>query len=138
MSGWRSGWRLPAPRHSPCDRHFRLSPALIRDKVGGAQERIERACVGPPAVEIRECHGALTDVAVVDVGNLEFTALGRNQRVDLLENASVVHVNTSDGEVRFRLPGLLLNANDAIATQFGNAEALGVRDFLEEDARALL
>ena len=76
------------------------------------------------------------DVGVVDVGDFEFAAPGRHERLDLVEHSGVVHVEAGDGEIRFGLARLLLDADDPVAGDFGHAEALRVGNFLEQDVGA--
>ena len=47
----------------------------IRDQIGRAQQGFESSRISPPAVEIRECHGAFPDVGVVDIGDLQLPAV---------------------------------------------------------------
>jgi hypothetical protein len=100
------------------------------DEIGGAQERFEGAGVRPPAIEEREAHRAFADVGVVDVGDFEFVAAGGFAGMDLVEDRGVIHVNAGNRVIRFRVRGLFLDAFDAVAIELGDAEALGVGDFL--------
>ena len=106
------------------------------DEIVGSEEGLEGAGVGPPAVEVSEAHGALGDVGVVDVGDLEFAAVGALQLLDLVENRLVVHINAGDGEVGFGIMGLFLDAEYSSAFYLGDAEPFGVGNLLEEDLGA--
>ena len=116
------------------------SPVLLAadcaTRLVARKQGIEGAGVGPPAVEMREGHGAFANVGVVDVGDFEFAAAGRHERFDLVEHSGVVHVEAGDGEIRFGLARLLLDTDDAIAGDFGHTEALRVGYFLEQDVGA--
>ena len=81
-------------------------------------------------------HRAFADVGVVDVGDFEFVAAGGFAGVDLVEDRRVIHIDAGDGVIRFRVRGFFLDADDAVAVELGDAEALGVGDFFEEDAGA--
>src|ERR1019366_3060917 len=113
-------------------RSHRLGHQIRRAQVG-----VERARVGPPAVQVGEGHGTFLDIGVIDVGDFQFAAPRRHQRLDLVENTGVVHVKAGNGEVGFRFSRLFLNSGNVVAGDFGHAEALGVRDFLEQDVGAL-
>jgi len=56
--------------------------------------------------------------------------------MDFVEDGGVIHINAGDRVVGFGVRGLFLDAFDAVAIELGDAETLGVGDFLEKDARA--
>src|SRR5215212_8545656 len=104
----------------------------LGDEVGGAQERLERAGVRPPAFQLVPGHLAPLDVGVVHVRDFELAAPRRLERLDDAEDVAVVHVDADDRVVRLRLLRLLLDADHAAAVEFGDAEALRVVDLLQE------
>ena len=76
------------------------------------------------------------DVSVIDVGDFQFAAVATAPGLDFLENRRIVHVNAGDGVIRLRLLGLLFDADDAIAGELRDAEALRVGDLLQQNLRA--
>src|SRR6185312_16145046 len=74
-------------------------PPGFAHEIGGAQQRMERTRICPPAIEERICHGTFGDVCVVDVRDFELVAAGRLARGDLLEDRGVIHINAGDREI---------------------------------------
>ena len=80
---------------------------------------------------------AFSDIGVVDVGDFELAAPGRLQGLDLVEDRRVVHVDAGHGVVAISgWPAFLRCRRCGRRRDFGDAEALGVRDFFEQDLRA--
>ena len=101
-------------------------------------QALEGPGVGPPALEVVELHGSGLDVGIVHVRDLEFPAPGRLERLDDVEHAGVIHVDARNGVVRLGRLGLLFDPLHPVAVQLGHTEALGIRDFFQDDARAPL
>src|ERR1041385_4197659 len=70
-----------------------IAKMLCSHQVRGAQERIERTRIGPPAVENRKCHGSFGDVRVVHVRDFKLAAMRRLQLAALVEHGCVVEIN---------------------------------------------
>src|SRR5689334_16650096 len=110
-----------------------LVGARFRHEVRGAQQTLKRSCVSPPTFDLFPGHCLARDVSVVNVGDFEFAATGRFQSLDDLINLGVVHVNADDCVIRLRLLGFLVDANHATAIEPRHAEALRIRDLLQND-----
>ena len=76
------------------------------------------------------------DVEVVHVGDFELAAAGRLQAANFLEDGFVIKVDADHGEIRFGSLGLFLNADHVIAANFGDAKAMRVVDFFQQNLRA--
>ena len=111
---------------------------VLGGQLGRAQERRDRPGVGPVAVVDRAVEAAVGDVVVEHVGDLELAAARREQVVDDRERVRAEEVDADRDQVALRLVGLLLEADDpAVRVELGDAEALRVRDLVEQRARAV-
>src|SRR5436190_6106185 len=113
--------------------------ALLRPEDVATVEALERARVAPEPLELGPPEQAVLEVEVVDVGDLQLAAPRRLEPRDVVEDATVVEVETADGEIAPRLLGLLLDPRDPLrvgGVEDRAAVALGVVDALEEDERA--
>src|SRR5689334_20737667 len=117
---------------------FLLFVSRLIDQISCPHQRIEGACICPPSIQVAERHCPFLDIGVVDVGDFQFSAFRRLQAARFLEYAFVIHVDTRDGVIRFGLLGFLFNAYNPVALNFGHPKALGIRNFLQQDLRALL
>ena len=73
------------------------------------------------------------DIEIVDVGDFEFAAAGGFEAADFFEDRGVVEIDPDDRETglgRFRF---LLDAHDVSTADLGDAEALGVMHFFQQD-----
>jgi hypothetical protein len=98
-------------------------------------QTLERAGVRPPAVHHAVAQVVPLDVPVVDVGDLELAARRRLEPLDDFEDARVVNVDAGHREAAPGLEGLLLDAGDAAVLEHRDAEALGIVNLGEQDAR---
>src|SRR5580698_3629550 len=133
------GRPVRAPRYSyvSCSGNSGSRAALgFRYQVAGPQQRIERAGVRPPAFQMGVGHGAFAYVGIVDVSDLELSSAGRHQLAHLVEYRFVVHIDAGDREIRFGRFGFFFYSNDATVADLGDAEALGVLHFFQQDLGA--
>ena len=81
------------------------------DELAGFEQRIMRAGVEPrgAAAEVNQSRGAVLDVDVVQIGDLEFAAQRRFKGLRDLDDVIVVEVQPRDGKVRLRPDRLLLD-----------------------------
>src|SRR5689334_21516987 len=93
-----------------------LAPGL-RYEVGGAQQRLEGSCIRPPAFQERITHGSFLDIGIIHVSDLELPAAAGDQASHLLEDGSVVQVDSDNGVGRLRFGRLLFNTQNTVAGQ---------------------
>jgi hypothetical protein len=106
---------------------------FLRHQVRGAQQGIERAGIGPPAVQNVILKLAFPDVIVVHVGDFELTARRRLQRFDDVEYLAIVHIDSGHGEFRRRRLRFFVDADDLRTFDLGDSETLRIFHFFEED-----
>src|SRR5262245_52154583 len=109
----------PAP---PVIRSFMKSglPAFRRRCLRGSgyqvarpQQGIEGTGIRPPTFQPGKRHRAFADIGIVDIGDFQFAAAGRDKRMDLAEDRGIVHVNAGDSIVRTGTLRLLFDADDS-------------------------
>jgi hypothetical protein len=71
----------------------------------------------------------------VHVDDLELAPLRRHERADELEDAAIEHVDSGYGIGALWFGRLLLDCDDPLSVEHRNAEAAGVGDGLEQNAR---
>ena len=75
---------------------------------------------------------AVAQVGVIHVGNFILGARRGLQGADAIEHRAVVKVDSDHGIGRLWGLGLFFDAQDALAFEYGNAEALRVGDFFQQ------
>src|SRR6185369_7119630 len=93
--------------------------------------------ISPPSVEFTPGHFTSVDIVIVDIGDLQFSAAGRDQGFDNFEYRSVIKVNSNDGKIRFGVLRLFFNAKYAIAVELGHAKPLRIVHLFEQYLCAL-
>ena len=131
----RRGPRPPQPTARVTGARQPASGVVGGGQLGSPQERRDRPGVGPVTL----VHGAVEalagDVVVEDVGDLELAAAGRQEEVDDPEGIRPEEVHADRDEVALGVVRLLLEADHpAVGVELGHAEALRVRDLVEQRA----
>ncbi|MNT57316.1 hypothetical protein D3C72_1946780 [compost metagenome] len=93
------------------------------------------------SVQPREASTQYTDmqiaalqVSVVDVGNFEFTTMGRLHLLRDPHHIVVVEIKAGDGVIGFRMQGLFFDRNGfTIVIKLNHTKTLGVRYVVAED-----
>src|SRR5450830_2034327 len=110
---------------------------VLRQVIGCAQ-RGECTGIRPPALQDIVRHGAGADIRIVDIRDLQFTTMRRDQGRNDIEDLSIIHVNAGDGQVALGVGRLLLDTNNVpVLGQFGDTKAPGVLHLFEEDTGTL-
>jgi hypothetical protein len=109
------------------------------DELAGFEERVVRAGVEPrgAAAEDFDVEVAPLKIEAVEIGDLEFAALGGLEATSEGDDIGVVEIDAGDGVVGFRLRGFFLEGNDAtIRRELDDTVALGIGDVVAEDRGA--
>src|SRR5450756_528033 len=102
----------------------------------GCAQRGECAGIRPPALQDIVCHGTSADIRVVDVGDLQFTTLRRDQGRNDVKDLSIIHIDASNSQVAFGVGRLLLDTQDMpVVVQLSHTKAPGVLHLFQEDPR---
>src|SRR5450830_1718981 len=100
----------------------------------GCAQRGECAGIRPPALQDIVCHGTSADIRVVDVGDLQFTTMRRDQGRDDVKDLSIIHVDAGDSQVALGVGRLLLDAQDMpVLGQLSHTKTPRVLYLFEED-----
>src|SRR5450756_2790535 len=102
----------------------------------GCAQRGECAGIRPPALQDIVCHGTSADICVVDVRDLQFTTMRRDQGRNDVKDLSIIHIDASNSQVALGVGRLLLDTQDmSVLGPVSYTKTPGVLHLFEEDPR---
>ena len=103
--------------HASCPRGILFAP-VSATRLLARSKRLKRAGVGPPAVQDFVGELAFFDIEIIHVGDFEFSAAGRLQAANFLEDGLVIQIDSDDGIIGFRSSWAFLRCRPRVRREF--------------------